>query len=51
VQHVLANAVQWAAPRVRIADRCPESAPLETLRPRTGQFAHVGIQQNQQDIE
>lgn len=45
VQRVIANAVQWAAPRVRIADRCPMSPPLEKLSPKTGAFARVGIVQ------
>lgn len=31
VQRVLSNAVQWAAPRVRLADQCPSTAPLEPI--------------------
>lgn len=31
VQRVIANAVQWARPVVRIADACPNVAPLEPL--------------------
>jgi trehalose utilization protein len=29
VQRIITNAVHWARPSVRIADRCPEAAPLE----------------------
>ncbi|MFZ1181742.1 MAG: ThuA domain-containing protein [Herbaspirillum sp.] len=50
VQRVIANAVQWAAPRVNIVDCCPMSPPLEKLSEKSGQFAHVGIQQSQGDI-
>ncbi len=50
VQRVLANAVQWAAPRVRIADECPMSPPLEKIAKRNGAFAKVGIAQLQKDI-
>ncbi len=31
VQRVIANAVRWALPTVRIPDDCPNSAPLEPL--------------------
>ncbi len=31
VQRVLANAVQWAAPRVQIVDQCPSTAALEPI--------------------
>jgi len=31
VQRVLANAVQWAAPRVSLPDRCPKVPPLEPI--------------------
>jgi trehalose utilization protein len=31
VQRVIANAVRWARPTVRIPDACPNSAPLERL--------------------
>jgi trehalose utilization protein len=31
VQRVIANAVQWARPSVRIPDACPNSPPLEPL--------------------
>ncbi|WP_407280688.1 ThuA domain-containing protein [Aromatoleum evansii] len=51
VQRVLANAVQWAAPRVNIVDRCPMSPPLEKLSPKQVSFSKVGIQQNKGDIE
>jgi trehalose utilization protein len=49
VQRVIANAVQWAAPRVHIVDVCPNTAPLEPIRPKAG-FTHVGIQQSNQDL-
>jgi trehalose utilization protein len=29
VQRIITNAVHWARPSVRIADRCPEAAPPE----------------------
>lgn len=45
VQRVLANAVQWAAPRVNMPDRCPMVAPLEALSDKQLSFAKVGIQQ------
>jgi len=51
VQRVLANAVQWAAPRVQIADSCPMTAPLEVLGAQTGTFAQVGIVQTQEDLQ
>lgn len=50
VQRVLANAVQWAAPRVTIADTCPMRAPLEKLSPKTRDFGRVGIVQRREDI-
>lgn len=50
VQRVMANAVQWAAPRVRKADSCPMSPPLETLSPKTLNFGKVGIVQTQKDL-
>jgi trehalose utilization protein len=50
VQRVLANAVQWAAPRVQIADSCPMSAPLEPLAKKAVSFQKVGILQGQDDI-
>ena len=51
VQRVLANAVQWAAPRVQITDICPMTAPLEPLSAKTGAFARVGILQTQEDLQ
>src|SRR5690606_12114000 len=33
VRRVIANAVRWARPTVRIADACPKSPPLEPLPP------------------
>lgn len=50
VQRVLANAVQWAAPRVNMIDSCPMSPPLETLSPKAVSFSKVGIQQTQGDL-
>jgi trehalose utilization protein len=43
VQRVLANAVQWAAPRVTLVDACPMSPPLETLSKKARVFQKVGI--------
>ena len=51
VQRVLANAVQWAAPRVQFVDACPMAAPLETLSPKTGSFGKVGIVQTREDLQ
>jgi trehalose utilization protein len=51
VQRVIANAVQWAAPRVNIADRCPMSAPLEKLSETSTAFGKVGIVQGHGDIK
>jgi trehalose utilization protein len=34
VQKVIANAVRWARPTVRIPDRCPKSPPLEPVPAR-----------------
>ena len=46
VQKVLANAVLWAKPRVRIADQCPNTKPLEKLAPVKEKFGKVGVLQN-----
>jgi hypothetical protein len=35
---------------VQITDHCPMAAPLETLQPKTGAFAKVGIVQSQADL-
>ncbi|MDN0083241.1 ThuA domain-containing protein [Crenobacter sp. SG2305] len=51
VQRVLANAVQWAAPRVNLVDRCPETPPLEKLGKKNVTFAKVGVQQGKGEIE
>ncbi|MEJ7138285.1 ThuA domain-containing protein [Amphibiibacter pelophylacis] len=51
VQRVLANAVQWAAPRVTIADVCPNTAPLEVLSEKSGRFATAGVLQTRSDLE
>jgi len=50
IQRVLANAVQWAAPRVNIVDRCPMSPPLETLSKKELVFQKVGIVQGRRDL-
>ena len=50
VQRVIANAVQWAAPRVTMTDVCPEVAPLEPLRKKNLSFAKMGIVQKRGDI-
>jgi len=51
VQKVLANAVQWAAPRVQKVDDCPMRPPLEKLSPKAVSFGKVGIVQNQGDLQ
>jgi trehalose utilization protein len=45
VQRVLANAVRWARPTLRRADRCPNTPPLETITPKDAQFGKAGIVQ------
>ncbi len=45
VQRVLANAVRWARPPMRRADRCPNTPPLETIAPKDAQFGKAGIVQ------
>lgn len=50
IQRVLANAVQWAAPRVNIVDSCPMSPPLETLSKKDLVFAKVGVRQGKADL-
>jgi trehalose utilization protein len=50
VQRVMANAVQWAAPRVHIVDVCPNAQPLEKLSKKELSFGKVGISQGQGDI-
>ena len=51
VQKVLANAVQWAAPRVQKVDDCPMRPPLEKLSPKAVSFGKVGIVRSQGDIQ
>ncbi|MEY4751276.1 MAG: hypothetical protein RIQ60_3490 [Pseudomonadota bacterium] len=51
VQRVLANAVQWARPRVQITDVCPMSPPLEQLSPKALNFGRAGVLQSQGDIQ
>ena len=51
VQQVLANAVQWAAPRIQRADTCPNAAPLEPIRASQGQFARAGVVQTPKDLK
>ena len=50
VQRVLANAVQWANPRVQIVDVCPMSPALEPIAPKSGNFARAGVLQTKEDI-
>lgn len=50
VQRVLANAVQWANPRVQIVDVCPMSPALEPIAPKSGNFARAGVVQTKEDI-
>ncbi|HTS54656.1 MAG TPA: ThuA domain-containing protein [Burkholderiales bacterium] len=50
VQRVLANAVQWAAPRVNIVDACPMAPPLEKLSKKDVTFQKVGILQGKKDL-
>lgn len=50
IQQVLANAVQWAAPRIQRTDDCPNTAPLEVLKPKAAQFARAGVLQTQEDL-
>ena len=49
VQRVLANAVQWARPRLHLADHAPNTAPLEKLSPKEVQFSRVGVLQDSKD--
>lgn len=50
IQRVLANAVQWAAPRVNLNDCCPMSPPLEHLSEKNIAFSKVGVLQGKGDI-
>ncbi|HTT12478.1 MAG TPA: ThuA domain-containing protein [Burkholderiaceae bacterium] len=50
VQRVLANAVQWAAPRVNKVDACPMSPPLEKIAKKDASFGKVGIPQGKKDL-
>lgn len=50
IQRVLANAVQWAAPRATIADCCPMVAPLEKLSAKDVSFGKAGIVQSREDL-
>ena len=47
VQKVITNAVRWARPRVRIADKCPNVPPLEHIAP-SKDFGKAGIVQDSQ---
>ncbi|MGY0195688.1 ThuA domain-containing protein [Leptothrix sp. BB-4] len=51
VKRVLANAVQWANPRVQIVDVCPMSPALEPIAPKNVSFAKAGVVQDKKDIE
>jgi trehalose utilization protein len=46
IQKVLANAVRWARERVRIADHCPNSKPLEVIHSIDPSKAKAGVVQN-----
>lgn len=50
VRQVLANAVQWAAPRIRRPDACPMAAPLEPIAKKALDFGKVGIVQSAKDL-
>ncbi|MBB5192841.1 trehalose utilization protein [Silvimonas terrae] len=50
VQQVLANAVQWAAPRVQIVDICPNAPALEPIAKKEVTFSKVGFVQGKGDI-
>ncbi|MEY8874967.1 MAG: ThuA domain-containing protein [Leptothrix sp. (in: b-proteobacteria)] len=50
VQRVLANAVQWANPRVQIVDVCPMSPALEPIAKKNVSFAKAGVVQTQADL-
>ena len=51
VQRVLANAVQWAAPRINLVDRCPMVAPLERIAQKDVAFQRVGVAQTHKDLQ
>ena len=51
IQQVLANAVQWAAPRVQKVDQCPNAPALEPIKAKDIQFAKVGILQSAEDLK
>jgi trehalose utilization protein len=50
IRKVLANAVQWAAPRVNLVDSCPMAAPLETLSKKDVSFGKAGVVQSSKDL-
>jgi trehalose utilization protein len=45
VQTVITNAARWAAARVSIPDKAPNTKPLETLSPKTLNFGKAGVVQ------
>jgi trehalose utilization protein len=45
VLKVIGNAVRWLKPVVKIPDKCPNVAPLETIATKEGDFAKAGILQ------
>ncbi|WP_304222480.1 ThuA domain-containing protein [Gracilinema caldarium] len=51
VQKILVNAGYWAAERVKIQDRCPNSPALEPLPEPPAEFGQAGIVQNLEDIQ
>lgn len=50
VQRVIINAVRWARPTVNIADKCPNTEPLETIRTVAPEFGRAGVEQSKNDI-
>ena len=45
VIRVLVNASRWARPRVIMADKCPNTKPLEAIKDRSAEFGKAGILQ------
>jgi len=46
IMRVITNAVRWAAPRVNIAQICPNVKPLEKISPKGAKFARAGVLQD-----
>ncbi|MHC4884909.1 MAG: ThuA domain-containing protein [Planctomycetota bacterium] len=51
IQKVIHNAVLWAAPRVQIEDKCPNSQPLEEVAPKEVDFGSAGILQTADSVK